>query len=61
MHDARNLFGPTHAAQRVRLARVQRLLEKSTYELYFGEAFENAAAFALGRPVKLVNSEVRQG
>lgn len=30
-------------------------LEKSTYELYFGEAFENAIAFAEGRPVKLVN------
>lgn len=33
-------------------------LEKSTYELYFGEAFENAAAWAAGRPVTLVNPEV---
>ena len=33
-------------------------LERSTYELYFGEAFENAAAWAAGRPVKLVNPEV---
>lgn len=30
-------------------------LEKPTYELYFGEAFENAAAWANGQPVKLVN------
>ena len=30
-------------------------LEKATYELYFGEAFENAVAFAAGKPVKLVN------
>lgn len=34
-------------------------LEKTTYELYFGEAFENAAAFAAGRPLKLVNPQVR--
>ena len=33
-------------------------LERSTYELYFGEAFESAAAWAAGRPVKLVNPEV---
>ena len=33
-------------------------LEKSTYELYFGEAFGNAVAWAAGRPVKLVNPEV---
>jgi D-3-phosphoglycerate dehydrogenase len=33
-------------------------LEKPTYELYFGEAFENAAAWAGGRAVKLVNPEV---
>jgi D-3-phosphoglycerate dehydrogenase len=33
-------------------------LEKTTYELYFGEAFENAAAFAAGRPVNLVNPDV---
>jgi D-3-phosphoglycerate dehydrogenase len=30
-------------------------LEKPTYELYFGEAFENAVAWAAGGPVKLVN------
>jgi D-3-phosphoglycerate dehydrogenase len=35
-------------------------LEKSTYELYFGEAFRNAAAFATGRPVELVNPGVRK-
>ena len=29
-------------------------LEHRTYELYFGEAFENAVAFAAGRPQKLV-------
>ena len=33
-------------------------LEKTTYELYFGEAFRNAAAFASGKPLKLVNPEV---
>ena len=32
--------------------------EQNTYELYLGEAFENAVAFAAGRPVKLVNPEV---
>jgi D-3-phosphoglycerate dehydrogenase len=31
-------------------------LERDTYELYFGEAFANAAAFAAGKPVKLVNT-----
>lgn len=31
-------------------------LERETYELYFGEAFANAAAFAAGKPVKLVNA-----
>ncbi len=31
-------------------------LERGTYELYFGEAFANAAAFAAGKPVKLVNT-----
>ena len=30
-------------------------LEKNTYELYFGEAFDNAIAFAAGRPVKRVD------
>lgn len=33
-------------------------LERDTYELYFGEAFENAAAWAAGKPVKLVNPGV---
>jgi D-3-phosphoglycerate dehydrogenase len=32
-------------------------LERDTYELYFGEAFANAAAFAAGRPVALVNKK----
>ncbi len=30
-------------------------LERETYELYFGEAFANAAAFAAGQPTGLVN------
>ncbi len=33
-------------------------LEKPTYELYFGEAFENAVAWAAGRSVKLLNPDV---
>jgi D-3-phosphoglycerate dehydrogenase len=33
-------------------------LEPTTYELYFGEAFEQVAAYAAGRPVKLLNPEV---
>ncbi len=33
-------------------------LERETYELYFGEAFANAAAFAAGRPVTLVNIKI---
>lgn len=32
-------------------------LEKRTYELYLGEAFENAVAFAQGRPTGIVNPE----
>lgn len=32
-------------------------LERDTYELYFGEAFANAAAFAAGRPSGLVNTK----
>ena len=36
-------------------------LEKTTYELYFGEAFQNAAAFAAGTPLKLVNPDARAG
>jgi D-3-phosphoglycerate dehydrogenase / 2-oxoglutarate reductase len=33
-------------------------LEPYTYELYFGEAFEQVAAYAAGKPVKLLNSDV---
>lgn len=33
-------------------------LEPHTYELYFGEAFEQAAAYAAGKPVKLLNPDV---
>jgi len=33
-------------------------LEPSTYELYFGEAFEQVAVYAAGKPVKLLNPEV---
>ncbi|HYC46618.1 MAG TPA: D-2-hydroxyacid dehydrogenase family protein [Burkholderiales bacterium] len=32
-------------------------LEKETYELYFGQAFENIVAFAAGRPQQVVNPE----
>ena len=32
-------------------------LERETYELYFGEAFANAAAFAAGRPTGLISSK----
>ncbi len=35
-------------------------LERETYELYFGEAFANAAAFAAGRPVTRVNAKNNQ-
>jgi D-3-phosphoglycerate dehydrogenase len=35
-------------------------LEPTTYELYFGEAFEQVAAYAAGRPVKLLNPDVVQ-
>lgn len=31
-------------------------LEKGTYELYFGEAFQNAVDWAAGKPVRLVQS-----
>ena len=34
-------------------------LEPTTYNLYFGEAFEQAAAFAAGQSVKLLNPEVK--
>ncbi|MGE5525128.1 MAG: NAD(P)-dependent oxidoreductase, partial [Rhodospirillaceae bacterium] len=33
-------------------------LERQTYELYFGEAFDNLLAWAAGRPVRLVNPGV---
>jgi D-3-phosphoglycerate dehydrogenase / 2-oxoglutarate reductase len=33
-------------------------LERPTYELYFGEAFDNALAYAAGRPLNLLNPEV---
>ncbi|HTD89466.1 MAG TPA: D-2-hydroxyacid dehydrogenase family protein [Burkholderiales bacterium] len=33
-------------------------LEPTTYELYFGEAFEQVAAYAAGKTVKLLNPEV---
>jgi D-3-phosphoglycerate dehydrogenase len=33
-------------------------LEPDTYELYFGEAFDNIVAFAAGKPVNIVNPEV---
>jgi D-3-phosphoglycerate dehydrogenase len=33
-------------------------LEPYTYELYFGEAFEQVAAYAAGQPVKLLNPDV---
>lgn len=33
-------------------------LEQDTYELYFGEAFDNLLAFLAGKPVNMVNSEV---
>jgi len=32
-------------------------LEQDTYELYFGEAFDNILAFIAGKPVNLVNPE----
>jgi D-3-phosphoglycerate dehydrogenase len=33
-------------------------LEPDTYELYFGEAFDNIVAFANGKPANIVNPEV---
>jgi D-3-phosphoglycerate dehydrogenase len=32
-------------------------VEKDTYELYFGAAFDNVIAFAEGRPQNLANPE----
>lgn len=36
-------------------------LEQDTYELYFGEAFDNIVAFLAGKPVNMVNPEVLAG
>lgn len=36
-------------------------LEQDTYELYFGEAFDNILAFIGGKPVNMVNPEVLGG
>jgi D-3-phosphoglycerate dehydrogenase len=33
-------------------------LERETYELYFGEAFDNALAYISGKPASIVNPEV---
>jgi D-3-phosphoglycerate dehydrogenase len=33
-------------------------LERETYELYFGEAFDNLLAFLSGKPANIVNPEV---
>ncbi len=33
-------------------------LEQDTYELYFGEAFDNLLAFLAGKPINMVNPEV---
>ncbi len=35
-------------------------LEKDTYELYFGEAFDQVLAFAAGKPVNLLNPQILQ-
>lgn len=34
-------------------------LEPTTYEMYFGEAFQQAADYAAGKPVKLLNPDVK--
>jgi D-3-phosphoglycerate dehydrogenase len=36
-------------------------LERETYELYFGEAFDNLLAYLAGRPVNMVNLEALAG
>lgn len=36
-------------------------LERETYELYFGEAFDNLLAFLSGKPVNIVNPEALPG
>jgi D-3-phosphoglycerate dehydrogenase len=35
-------------------------IEPHTYELYFGEAFDNALAFMAGKPVNIINPEALQ-
>lgn len=35
-------------------------VEKDSYELYFGQAFDQVVAFAEGNPIHVVNPEVRQ-
>ena len=34
-------------------------LEPTTYEMYFGEAFQQAADYSAGKPVKLLNPDVQ--
>lgn len=36
-------------------------LERETYELYFGEAFDNIVAFLAGKPANIVNPEALTG
>lgn len=36
-------------------------IDRDSYELYFGEAFDNLLAFASGRPTNVVNLEVLEG
>lgn len=36
-------------------------LEQDTYEIYFGEAFEQVVAFLAGKPVNLLNPEALRG
>ncbi len=36
-------------------------LEQDTYELYFGEAFDNIVAYLSGKPINIVNPEVLAG
>jgi D-3-phosphoglycerate dehydrogenase len=35
-------------------------VEKDSYELYFGEAFDHVVAFAAGRPIRALNPEASQ-
>lgn len=36
-------------------------VERDSYELYFGTAFDNVLAFASGHPANVVNPEVLKG